>query len=71
MKGGLVYCLVFLLLRLCLLWLFCLWLLFCLLLFLLLRAFLLLRFFLLWLWLAYGRLWFCLWKMRLDDRNCR
>lgn len=66
MKGGLVYCLVFLLLRLCLLWLFCL-----LLLFLLLRVFLLLWFFLLRFWFAYGRLWFCLWKMRLDDRNCR
>lgn len=66
MKGGLVYCLVFLLLRLCLLWLFCL-----LLLFLLLRVFLLLWFFLLRFWFAYGRLWLCLWKMRLDDRNSR
>lgn len=62
MKGGLVYCLAFLLLRLCLLWFFCLLLLFCLLLFLLLRAFLLLWFFL---------LRFRLWKMRLDDRNSR
>ena len=61
----------FLRLQLCLLWFFCLWLLFCLLLFLLLRAFLLLWFFLLRFWFAYGRLWFCLWKMRLDDRNCR
>lgn len=41
MKGGLVYCLVFLLLRLCLLWFFCLLLLFSQLLFLLLWFFLL------------------------------
>lgn len=65
MKGGLVYCLLFLLLRLCLLWFFCFLLLFSLLLFLLLWFFLL-RF-----WFAYGRLWLCLWKMRLDDRNGR
>ena len=70
MKGGLVDCLIFLPLRLFLLRLFLLRLYLLQRLFLL-RSILLLRLCLLRLWLAYGRLWFRLWKMRLDDSNGR